>query len=69
VLWVYFMLQEGALDDVSAIFGLHGDPMLPVGVVSSGSGPFAATSAQFFVTITGKGVKSYQAIDPIIIFR
>ncbi|KAK3126769.1 hypothetical protein QOZ80_7AG0562130 [Eleusine coracana subsp. coracana] len=65
----YDVLQEGALDDVSAIFGLHVDPVLPVGVVSSKPGPFAATAAQFLVSVTGKGghaAKPNQAIDPIV---
>ncbi|KAL6595015.1 hypothetical protein ACP70R_048118 [Stipagrostis hirtigluma subsp. patula] len=65
----YYVLQEGVLDDVSAIFGLHVDPVLPVGVVSSRPGPFAATSARFLATVTGKGAhaaKPHQAIDPVV---
>ncbi|KAL6862434.1 hypothetical protein ACP4OV_016775 [Aristida adscensionis] len=65
----YYILQEGLLDDVSAIFGLHVDPFLPVGVVSSRPGPFAATSARFLATVTGKGAHAaspQQAIDPVV---
>ncbi|XP_062190677.1 IAA-amino acid hydrolase ILR1-like 9 isoform X2 [Phragmites australis] len=65
----YYVLQEGVLDDVSAIFGMHVDPDLPVGVVSSRSGPFAATSARFLATVTGKGAHAaqpHEAIDPIV---
>ncbi|KAL6897293.1 hypothetical protein ACP4OV_006989 [Aristida adscensionis] len=65
----YYVLQEGVLDDVSAIFGLHVDPVLPVGVVSSRPGPFAATAARFRATVTGKGghaAMPQNAIDPIV---
>lgn len=65
----YYILEEGVLDDVSAIFGLHVDPALPVGVVSSRPGPFAATSGRFLATVTGKGGHAagpHDAIDPIV---
>ncbi|KAG8100190.1 hypothetical protein GUJ93_ZPchr0013g36111 [Zizania palustris] len=65
----YYVLQEGVLDDVSAIFGMHVDPALPVGVVASRPGPFAATSGRFLATITGKGGHAafpHDAIDPIV---
>ncbi|CAN6213660.1 unnamed protein product, partial [Urochloa humidicola] len=65
----YYILQEGLLDDVSAIFGLHVDPVLPVGVVASRAGPFAATAGRFQATITGKGGHAalpHQAFDPTV---
>ncbi|KAJ1288648.1 hypothetical protein BS78_02G103900 [Paspalum vaginatum] len=65
----YYVLQEGVLDDVSAIFGLHVDPVLPVGVVSSRPGPFAATAARFLATVTGKGghaAMPHESIDPVV---
>ncbi|KAL6595013.1 hypothetical protein ACP70R_048116 [Stipagrostis hirtigluma subsp. patula] len=65
----YYVLQEGVLDDVSAIFGLHVDPVLPVGVVASRPGPFAATASRFLATVTGRGAhaaKPHQAIDPVV---
>ncbi|KAG8081066.1 hypothetical protein GUJ93_ZPchr0007g5024 [Zizania palustris] len=65
----YYVLQEGVLDDVSAIFGMHVDPALPVGVVASRPGPFAATSGRFLATITGRGGHAafpHGAIDPIV---
>ncbi|OQU88773.1 hypothetical protein SORBI_3002G093300 [Sorghum bicolor] len=65
----YYVLQEGVLDDVSAIFGLHVDPALPVGVVSSRPGPFAATSGRFLATVTGKGghaAMPHDSIDPVV---
>jgi IAA-amino acid hydrolase len=57
------------LDDVSAIFGLHVDPTLPVGKVVSRPGPFLAAAARFLATVTGKGghaASPHHAIDPII---
>ncbi|XP_066396933.1 IAA-amino acid hydrolase ILR1-like 7 [Miscanthus floridulus] len=65
----YHILREGVLDDVSAIFGLHVDPGLPVGTVSSRPGPFLAASGRFLVTITGKGGHAagpQNAVDPIV---
>ncbi|CAN6209803.1 unnamed protein product [Urochloa humidicola] len=65
----YYILQEGLLDDVSAIFGLHVDPVLPVGVVASRPGPFAATAGRFQATVTGKGGHAalpHQAFDPTV---
>ncbi|CAN6209809.1 unnamed protein product [Urochloa humidicola] len=65
----YYILQDGSLDDVSAIFGLHVNPDLPLGVVSSRPGPFAATAARFVATINGKGGHAavpHHAVDPIV---
>ncbi|RLN33681.1 IAA-amino acid hydrolase ILR1-like 7 [Panicum miliaceum] len=65
----YHVLREGVLDDVSAIFGLHVDPSLPVGAVASRPGPFLAASGRFLVTITGKGghaAAPHDAVDPIV---
>lgn len=42
------------LDDASVSFVLHVDPALPVGVLLSSPGPFAATLVRFFATVTGK---------------
>nr|CAB3452525.1 unnamed protein product [Digitaria exilis] len=65
----FHVLKEGVLDDVSAIFGLHVDPSLPVGAVSSKPGPFLAGSGRFLVTVTGKGGHAagpQDAVDPIV---
>ncbi|KAF0905453.1 hypothetical protein E2562_004422 [Oryza meyeriana var. granulata] len=65
----HHVLQEGVLDDVSAIFGLHVDPSIPVGVIASRPGPFLAASGRFLATITGKGghaASPHKAIDPIL---
>ncbi|KAG8081068.1 hypothetical protein GUJ93_ZPchr0007g3783 [Zizania palustris] len=65
----HHVLQEGVLDDVSAIFGLHVDPRFPVGVVVSRPGPFLAASGRFLATVTGKGGHAaipHNAVDPIL---
>ena len=54
---------------MSAIFGLHVSPDLPLGAVSSRPGPFSATSARFIATVNGKGGHAavpHQSIDPIV---
>lgn len=64
----HHVLEEGVLDDVSAIFGLHVDPSLPVGTVASRAGPFMAASGRFLITVTGKGghaASPHHAVDPI----
>ncbi|XP_052161875.1 IAA-amino acid hydrolase ILR1-like 7 [Oryza glaberrima] len=64
-----YVLQEGVLDDVSAIFGLHVDPRIQVGTVTSRPGPFLAASGRFLATITGKGGHAagpHNAVDPIL---
>ncbi|KAL6638220.1 hypothetical protein ACP70R_025792 [Stipagrostis hirtigluma subsp. patula] len=65
----YHVLKEGVLDDVQAIFGLHVDTALPVGVVGSRPGPFLAGSGRFTATITGKGGHAagpQLTVDPIV---
>ncbi|KAH0470880.1 hypothetical protein IEQ34_000603 [Dendrobium chrysotoxum] len=54
----YHVLQEGVLEDVEAIFGMHVDPTIPTGTVGSRPGTILAASARFLATIKGK--------DPVI---
>ena len=54
---------------MSAIFGLHVDPSLPVGTVVTRPGPFMAASGRFLITVTGKGghaAMPHSAVDPIV---
>jgi IAA-amino acid hydrolase len=65
----YFVLKEGLLDDVSAIFALHVIPDLPVGVVASRPGPLLSAAARFAAAFTGKGGHAggpHDTIDPVI---
>lgn len=49
------MVEEGALGDASAIFGIHVDSHRPVGVVSGTPGAVMAASGFFKVHVGGKG--------------
>jgi amidohydrolase len=64
------MLQEGVFDDpkVTAIFGLHMDPTLPIGDVGWSIGPIFASSDTFAIEIAGKkthGAYPHTGLDPI----
>lgn len=50
------MLDDGALENVDAIFGLHVSARYPFGAVASRSGPISAASGFFEAVISGKGV-------------
>ncbi|CAI8608052.1 unnamed protein product [Vicia faba] len=63
------ILDAGVLENVTAIFGLHIDPNVPIGEVASKSGPILAGSGFFEAKISGKGGHAaipQQAIDPIL---
>lgn len=64
------VLETGVLDDASAIFGLHNDPSLPVGVLGSRPGALTAGVDRFSIHISGKGAhaaKPHEGNDPIIV--
>ncbi|XP_045788095.1 IAA-amino acid hydrolase ILR1-like 4 isoform X3 [Trifolium pratense] len=63
------ILDSGALENVTAIFGLHIAPDLPIGEVDSKSGPILAGSGRFKAKISGKGGHAalpQHSIDPIL---
>jgi amidohydrolase len=68
------LVSAGALDGrigppVAAIFGLHGWPGIPVGMVSSRPGPLLAATDNFAVTFRGRGCHgAYPQLghDPIV---
>ncbi|KAK7255528.1 hypothetical protein RIF29_28941 [Crotalaria pallida] len=64
------ILESGALENVTAIFGLHVAPnVLPVGHVASKPGPLMAGSGSFEAIIHGKGGHAaipQSAIDPVL---
>ena len=62
------MVEEGALEGASAIFGMHVNVNLPPGMVSGRPGPFLAASGFFTVHIQGQGAHAgtpHLSIDPI----
>ncbi|KAL9236208.1 hypothetical protein vseg_010908 [Gypsophila vaccaria] len=58
----YSMIQEGAIDDVQAIFGLHVWPGMPTGTIASLPGPILASSGRFLAMIAGDGENR----DPVL---
>ncbi|CAL0332412.1 unnamed protein product [Lupinus luteus] len=63
------IVDVGALENISAIFGLHVAPHVPLGEVASRSGPIGAGSSLFEARISGKGGHAaipHHAIDPIL---
>ncbi|CAK8560284.1 unnamed protein product [Lathyrus sativus] len=63
------IVESGVLENVTAIFGLHIVPQLPVGEVASRSGPILAGGGRFEAKISGKGGHAaipQLSIDPIL---
>ncbi len=64
------MIQEGALKDVDAVFGLHVDTKTEVGKVATRAGTLMAAGDTFDLTIKGfggHGARPHLANDPILI--
>lgn len=63
------MIDEGALDNVNVIYGLHVRPEIKVGQIGIKYGIMYASSNMFDIKIYGKashGAKSYEGADSII---
>lgn len=63
------IIESGALDGVSAIFGGHVDRRFPVGQVVAQPGPLAASADSFSIEVLGKGAhgaRPHEGIDPIV---
>ncbi|CAN6480569.1 unnamed protein product [Victoria cruziana] len=63
------MINEGALGDSQAIFGMHIDSALPTGTIASKPGACTAAVAFFDVEIHGKGGQAatpHLNVDPIV---
>lgn len=64
------MIEEGVIDDVDAIFGLHVDPGFEVGKIAIRPGPMMAAADRFELDILGKaahGAYAYQGVDAIVL--
>jgi amidohydrolase len=64
------MIEEGALDGVDAIFGLHLWQLLSTGVVGLVKGAMMAQPDKFTIRIRGKGGHGsmpHQTVDPILV--
>jgi hippurate hydrolase len=65
------MLADGLFErfPCEAVFGLHNEPMLPVGKFAIRSGPMLAGGAFFDITVNGKGSHAghpEHSIDPVL---
>jgi len=64
------MVDQGALDGVDAIFGLHVWQPLPTGTVGIIKGPMMAQADNFEITVKGKaghGSMPHTTVDPIFV--
>ena len=64
------MIEDGAIDGVSAVFGGHLDINHPVGVLAVTEGPVNAASDYFTIDIEGKtghAARPHQAVDTVVI--
>ncbi|TBL78309.1 M20 metallopeptidase family protein [Paenibacillus thalictri] len=64
------MIQDGALDGVDAIYGVHLWTPFPVGKIASKAGPLMAAADEFIIDVKGKGGHGglpHQTVDSIIV--
>ena len=62
------VMETGALDDVSSIFGLHSSPLFDVGTIGIREGAVTASVDRFVITFRGKGTHAahpQRGTDPI----
>lgn len=65
-----YMVEEGAMEGVDAVFGLHGWPGMRCGAVGLKPGPMMASAGDFRIEVIGKGchaAMAYEGIDPIVV--
>lgn len=64
-----YMIQEGALDGVSEIYGLHVLSQADAGTVGFCAGEMMASADELYITISGRsghGARPQHAVDPIV---
>lgn len=69
VVGAWRMCDDGAMDGVDGVIGLHGWPGLPLGKIGLRDGPLMASADTFRITITGRGAHAaypHLSIDPIV---
>ncbi len=63
------MIEQGCLDGVDEVYGMHNWPAMGLGTLQTIAGPCMATVASFTITIKGKGGHASQpqdARDPVL---
>ena len=68
------MVKDGMMERfaIEKVFGLHNIPGLPIGQFATRPGPIMAATAEFTITVQGKGghaAMPNRTIDPIVIGR
>ncbi|SUW63896.1 Uncharacterized hydrolase YxeP [Buttiauxella agrestis] len=64
------LIKAGALENVTAIFGMHNEPGLPVGTFATRGGAFYANVDRFVLRVQGKGAhaaRPHQGNDAIVL--
>ncbi|MBU4683451.1 amidohydrolase [Cedecea davisae] len=64
------LINAGVLQGVSAIFGMHNEPGLPVGAFATRGGAFYANVDRFIIRVTGKGAhaaRPHEGKDAILL--
>lgn len=64
------LVQEGHLNDVDGIIGIHVDPLIESGVIGVRAGAFACSADEFDIQILGKsahGGKPHEGVDAITV--
>jgi amidohydrolase len=64
-----YMVDEGVMEGVDAVFGLHGWPGMRCGAVGVKPGPMMASAGDFHIEVIGKGchaAMAYDGIDPVL---
>jgi amidohydrolase len=63
------MIEQGALKDVQAIFGLHLTAGIPFGVAGYRSGPLMASADDLSIEVVGRGAHGsapWSGVDPVV---
>lgn len=63
------MIENGALEGVDAVYGVHLWTPIPVGTVASAGGAMMASTDEFFIDITGRGGHGgmpHETVDSIV---
>lgn len=63
------MIEDGALDDIEAIFAVHVSHQHPTSVIGSRPGPLLAGCGFFQAVISGKAGHAgnpHQSVDPVL---
>jgi amidohydrolase len=64
-----WLIEQGALEDVSAIFAVHMEPSFPAGHVGVRYGVLTAACDELHISVTGHGghaARPHQARDPVL---